>query len=291
MADTGISIDIPDELLVAARDQRLSLFIGAGFSKNISTDIPDASQLIEVAAERAQMDPRLLGLHARGDYMLAAEYLEIVGGLRSALSQLEQKINNSKFSVEKSRPHIQLTELKSTNIFTTNWDSWIEKAFLKQRKPFELVRAPADLLKNPQQADVRGLHRHRIIKYHGDFAIPESVVFSMRSYFARILNHSVLDSILETDIFANSLLFVGYSFSDPNLRLVWQRILRQRAELDEIAMRAVPKSFILSNDVNPIMTAWLQQLGIAVIPVDPTPTKLAASIEYLFDRLIGAQKG
>ena len=294
MTDTGVKIDIPEQLIQAARNRKISLFVGAGFSRNISPTIPDASRLVEFAAQHAKIDKRLLNLHAKGDYMLVAEYLGITGVLRNALATLENQIQDKSYDVSKSRLHVQLTEIDFDNIFTTNWDNWIEKAFEYCKINFDVVRIPAELVNNKvrdNRSDYGRDRATRIIKYHGDFQYPDSIVFTMSSYFSRILEHSPFNSILETDFFSNSFLFLGYSFSDPNLRLIWYRLLRQRSALSQDTIRQIPKSFIVSNDVNPIMTAWLSELGIGVIQVNPIPSKLASSLEFLLDKIIGAQHG
>src|SRR5689334_21970176 len=129
MTDTGIKVDIPSALIEAARARSLNLFIGAGFSKNVSHDIPSANQVILIAARYAGIDDRLLSIHANDDYMLVAEYLEIEGALQQAIAELERVLHDKAYLVTASRPHIQLTQMECSTIFTTNWDWWIEKAF------------------------------------------------------------------------------------------------------------------------------------------------------------------
>ncbi len=293
MPGTGVRLRIPEALLEAASNRRLVPFIGAGFSKNISPDIPDASCLIEIAARTTGIDPRLLRIHSDNDYMIAAEYLELAGTLNDAVADLNRLIHDGKYSVEASRPHIQLTEIQCTTIFTTNWDHWIERAFEKTGVSLHTVREAADLLAAshtlscPSYPDASTT----LIKYHGDINHQGSIVFSIRSYFDRILERSPLDTVFEAESLSKSLLFIGYSFSDPNLRLLWYKLLRHRQALaSKWRDTEFPKSFLIATGRNPLFVRWLARLGIQVIDVDPTPAKLKDSIEQLLDAVIGAQR-
>jgi hypothetical protein len=294
MPDTGVRVRAPSKLLDAARNRRLSLFVGAGFSKNISKNIPDASRLIEFAAKHAEIDRRFLEVYSSGDYMLVAEYLEIEKKLGRALRDLETAIHSNEFSVENSRPHIQLTELDVSSIYTTNWDHWIERAFEFSGAEFDAIRSSSDLLCASnflnQPTQFQRSRVPKIIKFHGDFEYSDEIVFTLQSYFSRIVERTPLEALLEVDMFANSFLFVGYSFSDPNLRLIWHKMLKQRAEIAQKNDVDFPTSFLVSDSENPLTAKWLSKLSIEVIPVDPGPSKMSASIEALLDELIGAQR-
>lgn len=301
MSDTGIRLQTPAELLRFARERKLALFLGAGFSKNISSDIPAASSLIKVAARHAHMDERLLALHASNDYMLVAEYLQIKRELDSVLGELSTLIHEKKYRIQDSRPHIQLTEIDCSSIFTTNWDYWIERAFDSVSKPFRVLRDIADLVSQSRPPMGHGASRSgggkkfypetSIVKFHGDIHSPASIVFSIRTYFDRIIERTALDSLLETELYTKSFLFIGYSFSDPNLRLIWYKLLRQKRILENINPSAVfPPSYIVTNGNNPIVEGWMGYLGITPIRVDPSPEKLKSSVEKLLDEIIGAQR-
>lgn len=304
MTDTGIQVDTPADLLKSAKDRRLVLFLGAGFSKNISPSIPDASHLISIAARHARIEGRLLATHASNDYMLVAEYLQIQHKLDDAIFELAALIHDKAFSVQSSRPHIQLTEIDCSAIFTTNWDSWIERAFEHQRLPYAVIRDIADLVAprpsnahgaGPQRPKLRSRTRvfpeTAIAKYHGDLKSPQSIVFSIRSYFDRIIERSALDSLLENELFTKSFLFIGYSFSDPNLRLIWYKLLHQKRLLERIGSSATfPTSYLVTSGYNPVFNEWMLHLGIVPISLDPTPDKLKPSVEKLLDDIIGAQR-
>lgn len=297
MSDTGIRLVTPVPLLEFARQRRLVLFLGAGFSKNISPNIPDASKLISIAASHAKFDERLLAIHASNDYMLVAEYLEHQRTLDNVIVDLASRIHDTKYMVRDSRPHIQVTEIDTSSIFTTNWDNWIERAFDHRHKPYKIIRDIADLV-SPQDADGSAVKKRSrtgskkvyrtplIVKYHGDISNTSSIVFSIRAYFDRIIERNALDSLLESELYTKSFLFIGYSFSDPNLRLILYRLLRQKRN----SKAKFPPSFIVTNGDNPIVHAWMTHLGISPINVDSAPEKLKPSVEKLLDDIIGAQQ-
>jgi len=289
-----INFTIPQELKNYARQRDLILFIGAGFSKNISAELPLGGQLIGQIAKVIGMDERLLSAHTGGDYQILAEYLLHTDMYNIVIQELESAINNRILSVESSRAHNLLTELETELIFTTNWDFWIEKAFSENKKSLRVIRKPSDLIHRVSHSVKNNSDNTQcptLIKYHGDFSDPSTLVFSVGSYLDRVIEESPYDIVLGNALLSKSVLFLGYSFSDLNLRLIWYKLLRHRRKLYEAGGREeMPKSYIFAMWQNPISEAWLKRIGIHTIHPDPDPRKSGVSLESLLDLLVEAQK-
>ena len=68
-----------------------------------------------------------------------------------------------------------------------------------------------------------------LYKFHGALEKPETVVFCKEDYKTRMINRDLsslnpLDVQLMADTIAKGILFVGYSFNDPNIKLIFEHI-------------------------------------------------------------------
>jgi hypothetical protein len=63
----------------------------------------------------------------------------------------------------------------------------------------------------------------RIIKFHGDFDDDASLVLTETDFHDRLAFDSPLDVRFRADALGSTLLFIGYSMSDPNIRLLLHR--------------------------------------------------------------------
>lgn len=284
MSQTGVAVQIPTDLLIAGKEQNLCPFIGAGFSKNVDVRIPSAVDLNKIAAGCLGMDSDLLDAQSNGDYQLVAEYLITQKKFGKAALELDRAFHDKAFDVRKSDPHIQLTLLNVPSIFTTNWDSWIERAFTEMERPIRTVVRPSDY------SDKSNKEGPYLFKLHGDISIQDSLVYSISSYYERMSNESAFDIWLSEAIFHRSFLFMGYSFYDPNLRLLWYRIkaLMERTQGRDPYIK-FPKSFFVSNTNNKLLRSWLSQIGVEMIVVNSQKSRIKDSITYILEKLISAQ--
>lgn len=285
MPQTGVSVDIPTELLKAAHEQRVCPFIGAGFTKNVDARIPSAVGLNEVAADCLEMDAGLLEAQSNGDYQLVAEYLISNKKFGAAVLKLDREFHSSRFDVGNSEPHLHLARLKTSAIFTTNWDHWIEKAFSELKRPIKPIILPSDYVDTKDIKDAPFL-----FKLHGDVTMKETLVYSISSYYERMANPNIFDIWLSEAVFNKTFLFVGYSFYDPNLRLLWYRMktLIDRARLLDRNV-TFPKSYFISTTNNKLLRSWLHQIGIDLIVIDGHEARIQATIGKIFADLVSAQ--
>ena len=215
------SPQIPDELrpyLDTIADRLLSghaaVMIGAGFSKNAISqgsgpEFPDWSQMGDRFFERLHgrppgPDDKYLQIPALAHQVEAAFGRPALDQmLRDAIPDLQN---------EPSPLHIALLDLPWSDVFTTNYDTLLERArrsVISQR--YDLVLKPDDLTHS---------NRPRIIKLHG--SLPSERPFNItdedyRRYpqvFAPFVN-AVRQALLE-----NTLCLIGFSGDDPNF-LQW----------------------------------------------------------------------
>jgi hypothetical protein len=252
-----------DEIIAAAKKKKLIPFIGAGFSKNLN--LPTLDDLITIMATELKWSPDILKL--QGDFYQIAEYYSAcTGSISSLRSKLDNMFNSSEIVIENSEIHSLLVKLNAPIIYTTNWDSWIEKSYAQANKPFQAIRGINDIinLKN----DIT-----QIVKFHGDFKNnDDDLVFTETSYFKRLNFESPLDIKLRSDILGKSVIFIGYSFTDINMRFLWFKLVKLIEETCGSAKKKYPKSFIVSMNYNPLLEDIYDNSNVKVVnlpEIDP----------------------
>lgn len=255
---------IPSELETAAREKLIVPFIGAGFSRALG--LPNWGELVSKIASDIGFDPEIAALY--GDYLQLAEYYFLQKGSIGPLrSDLEHVFNNPGIDVASSRAHMLLTELKCSSIYTTNWDNLIERAFDAKGLSINKI-VTVDHLK---KADP---HCTSIVKFHGDFTDDNSIVFTESSYFNRMDFESPLDIRLRSDMLSHTLLFIGYSLSDFNVRYMWFKLQKLLASQKTVTRR-LPYAYIVLTNANPIFEAICASREIGVLILDGKDTQAA----------------
>lgn len=250
----AVSMSPVQELVHALRDRRAILFAGAGVS--INAGLPPWRELIARMGKEFGFDEGLrYGLGV--DYPVLAEYYRLrqgsIGPLRSWMDRnwcvSEQRIRESKV-------HELIVQLDFPIIYTTNYDRNLEVAYTLYDRDFIKVINARDMAKT-----VEGVTQ--IIKFHGDFDDDQSLVITESDYFKRLSFDSPLDIKFRSDSFGKTILFIGYSMHDMNIRLLlhrlWQTWKQSGYEKDR------PQSFVFMIERNPVEEAVLNQWGIRVL--------------------------
>jgi hypothetical protein len=127
----------------------------------------------------------------------------------------------------------------------------------------------------------------QIVKFHGDFDDDQSIVIAETDYLDRLSFESPLDIKFRSDALGKTILFVGYSLSDLNIRFLLHRLWKTwQASGYE---RDRPRSYVFMMRPNAIEEAVLDQWGIRVITGDPRQTETA--LESFLTQLVAAVEG
>lgn len=214
-------IDQVRDALWARQGTGASVMVGSGFSKNSLNVRPDADgpPLLHVVAEamHKRLYPRInaKGAQANGAESVAAEripslaqeYKTAFG--RGNLHQLLQQLIRDD-DLKSGEAHIRLLQLPWSDVFTTNWDTLLEKtrAHVLDRT-FSVVR---------DMDEIPLAHKPRIVKLHGSLPAQFPLIFTEEDYrtyptkFAPFVN-TVQQAMMET-VFC----LIGFSGNDPNFR-------------------------------------------------------------------------
>ena len=239
------------QLVEAVRERRCILFAGAGVS--MSVGLPSWSELIRHMRKELGLDAA--STHA--GYQALAEYYRLSQGSIGALrSWMDRTWSVSEERVRDSRIHQRIVELDFPIVYTTNSDNNLEVAYRLHGREFIKVVNARDLTRAPD-----GLPQ--IIKFHGDFEDDQSLVIAETDYFDRLAFDSPLDIKFRADTLGRTILFVGYSMSDLNIRLMLHRLWRMWRHSGREKDR--PPSFVFTPERDPVRDAVLEQWGIGVL--------------------------
>jgi hypothetical protein len=252
-----------DELLDAHRTGKLMLFVGAGVSANLG--LPSWGELIGHIANELGYDPKIFSTY--GNHLALAEfYKKKKGSLGALRSWMDREWHKPTTDIKTSDIHRLITEGKFSRIYTTNYDRWLEYAHDAYGVGYDKIASVADLV------SVRDGHR-QIIKFHGDFDSDDSIVLDETSYFQRLNFDTPLDIKLRNDVLGSSVLFIGYSLNDLNIRLLFYKLTEMWNRSTLASAR--PKSYIFVNRPNPVAEEVLRHWGIEMIDSEEDDPKKA----------------
>ena len=245
---------VPHELALAVKERRAILFAGAGLSMNVG--LPSWQEFINRMGEELGLDTENL-LGPATSYHTLAEYYRIrqgsIGALRSWMDR-NWKVSDEK--VRASKMHALIVELEFPIIYTTNYDRNLEAAFAAHRCDFVKVANARDIAKTREGVA-------QIVKFHGDFDDDDSLVITETDYFNRLAFDSPLDIKFRSDALGKTVLFIGYSMTDLNIRLLLHNVWRTWQTSGYAKDR--PKSFVFMARPNPMQKAILEQWGITAL--------------------------
>jgi len=244
-----------EDLANAIHEGQVILFVGASVSRKLG--LPSFRELIDHLAKDIGYDPDIYGLF--GDDLALAEYYRIQKGTIGPLRSRLDREWHAKVDIGTSRIHELIIQLKCRIIYTTNYDRWLENAHEYYHIPYQKVVSVGDI---PNLKE----NRVQIVKFHGDFDDDESIVLTETSYFERLSFESPLDIKLRADALGRTILFIGYSLADINIRYLLYKIHIQWEKSGFAKIR--PKSYIFFPRPNPVQEKILKERGITAFVSD-----------------------
>ncbi|CAI8400327.1 MAG: Uncharacterised protein [Flavobacterium sp. SCGC AAA160-P02] len=247
---------ISEDLIDDIKNQRVILFAGAGTSMNLG--LPSWSKLIEHMAD--EMGYEKEKFKTLGNYLELAEFYKIKkGSLGSLRSWMDTHFHSNSIQIQKSNIHKLIVDLEFHKIYTTNYDRWFEIAYDYYGKSYDKICSIYDFTQTRSNTP-------QIIKYHGDFDDDSSIILTETSFFNRLSLDSPLDMKLKSDSLGKSILFIGYSLSDIDIRLLLYKL--QLIWGNSIETNMQPRSYIFLSNNNPIQKTVLESRNIKVMVND-----------------------
>ncbi len=262
---------INESTLIENYSNRLSagqaaLFIGAGMS--VQSGIVDWKKLLSQPAEQIGID-----VNEFPDLPLLAEYCAQNLG-RNVL--IQTILDNIYGNVKLSESHRILAKFPIHEIWTTNYDDLLEKAFEEIQIPIDVRRRDTDYLSSNPKAKVY------INKMHGDINAKEEIIITSSDYESYWNSHNIMATRFLNVAAESTLLFLGIGFTDPNFRHIMSNLKSRfgTAVRTHYAIMLKPSH---SNSQFKYFVQNLSKYGIRIVLAD-TPEDISRILKVILDR-------
>lgn len=197
-------------------ENNVAVFAGAGMSKSAGY-VSWADLLREIAEEVG------LSVDKEHDLISIAQYHvnENAGGKAKIKRKILEEFAQE---AESSENHKILARLPITTFWTTNYDTLIEDSLKTANKIVDVKHQLKQLANTRPKRDVV------IYKMHGDVHHPADAILTKEQYESYYKTHEHFITALSGDLISKTFLFIGFSFSDPNLDYVLSRLNIQFGE-------------------------------------------------------------
>lgn len=215
-----------------ANSNKLIVFVGAGVSCNVE-GMPDWIALIDKMAEAIKYSKcsvcrkktkdcyktcKLRYSYSTDEYLKIPQY--VYNKSRKLYKQvLLDNIRDMDVNAPLSNA---IVELEPAHIITTNYDKLIEKCESAKQDNFEVIVNDRDLLNSEKNK--------YIIKMHGDVEYPETIVLKEADYLEYSQKHVLIEMFVKSLLADHTILFLGYSLNDYNIKLIisWINYIRMQ---------------------------------------------------------------
>ena len=197
-----------DDYVHELEEENAAVFIGAGFS--VSAGFVNWRDLLRPLAKE-------LGLNVDEEYdlvSLAQYYFNGFG--RNKINQ--QLINEFPANREPTDSHLLLSRLPIDTYWTTNYDRLIEQALKQNGKIADAKYTVKQLATTTPRRDAV------VYKMHGDIEHPDKAILIKDDYEKYALEYTPFINALSGDLVSKTFLFLGFSFTDPNLDYILSRV-------------------------------------------------------------------
>ncbi|HDR15396.1 MAG TPA: hypothetical protein ENN79_07955 [Desulfobacteraceae bacterium] len=249
--------DVPDsirpflnEIATSLWARRAAVMVGAGFSKSAGDEFPDWNQLGDLLYQKAhgvKPDP------AKQKYLnvlrLAEEVQAAIG--RPALENLIRS-NIPDLDNEPSSLHVELLELLWVDVFTTNYDTLLERASAKV-----VIRRYEPVV---NKEDIPYAIKPRIVKLHGSFPSDRPFIITEEDYRRYPHDYAPFVNTVQQALLENTFCLIGFSGDDPNF-FHWIGWIR-----DNLGREKMQKIYLVGVfDLSIASLQLLAQRGIVVV--------------------------
>lgn len=198
-----------DRYVKELRENNAAVFIGAGFSK--SAGFVDWKGLLRGIADELELD-----INKEYDLVALAQYYCNKNQNRSVINDAIFEEFSKETIIDEN--HYIIARLPIFTYWTTNYDSLIEDALTEAQRV-------VDVKYNNKHLSVTKPHRDAIVyKMHGDKSNPDETILIKDDYERYYRKHAQFITALSGDLISKTFLFLGFSFTDPNIDYILSRI-------------------------------------------------------------------
>lgn len=187
----------------AMLNKKLVVFVGAGVS--IESGMPSWRDSIQSIVEKLGVSNNEV------DYLKVPQFYYKSRGKKEYV-ELMREIFKYDENLEISDTHRNIIKLNAHTVITTNYDNLIEKAAAENSEFIQVISQDKDLPYRTVEKE--------LIKMHGDFQ-HNNFVLKENDYLHYSKNFKLIEAYIKSLIATNVVLFLGYSFNDPDVKQIF----------------------------------------------------------------------
>jgi hypothetical protein len=191
-------------------EENVAIFAGAGMSAEVG--FVNWAELLRPIAEELGLD-----VDKEHDLVTLAQYhCNDNGNNRSQLNQ--RLIEEFSREAVETENHLILSRLPIRTFWTTNYDKLIEQSLVSVGKIPDVKYTKDQLAHTKPKRDAL------VYKMHGDVEHPNKAVLTKDDYEKYHVKMEQYLSALKGDLISKTFIFIGFSFTDPNLDYILSRV-------------------------------------------------------------------
>jgi len=234
-------------------DGRAAILIGAGFSRNAkpltskARKFPMWNDLGDIFYESVYCEKNV---DKYSNVLKLGDEVQAAFGRATLDKLIMDHVPDKEY--EPSKLHVSLLSLPWIDVFTTNYDTLLERACVNvDSRKYDIV-----LNKN----DLMNAERPRIIKLHGSFPSERPFIVTEEDYRKYPLKNSPFVNTVQQSLIENTLCLIGFSGDDPNF-LNWIGWIR-----DNLGAENSPKIYLIGLfSFNEAQRKLLEKRNISIV--------------------------
>ncbi|MBL8822799.1 MAG: SIR2 family protein [Planctomycetia bacterium] len=251
----------PNALICELAERRCAIFLGSGASagsKGIGgVHPPDWKTFLEHLMAKMQTTSEQAiaeSLIAEKRYLEAAEVIKSDVAIADFTQFIRDELVAPKFAA--SEIHKSVLQIDPKIVLTTNYDD-IYDTYCRNGDAaagYNVCKYYDSHLVSDLRSPIR-----LIVKAHGCISNPSKIVLTRSDYFEQRLEHERFFHVLDGLFVTSTLLFIGYSLSDPDIQLVLENA-------NIAAPRAHPHYAVIPDDAHAALRkSWSKSYNIQFI--------------------------
>lgn len=202
------------KIIEASQNHSLTFFVGAGVSA--LSNVPTWKQIIDMISNKMKYE--IKDSYSSDEYLRIPQmfYYAIKKDNKKYYSLMQRCLDTT--NCQPNEVHKKLLELNPSSFITTNFDDLLEKASVQHCQSFKTIAC---------DSEVPCINGDKfILKVHGDIQ-HKNIVFKEEDYLNYSENFKLLETLLKSIFSTNTVVFIGYSLNDYNIKLIlnWTKTL------------------------------------------------------------------
>ncbi len=257
-----------------AEKNKVIIFVGSGVSRNVE-GMPSWYDLIQKMAQSINYSKCSYCQHkkenCRDTCLFMEEYstdefLKIPQYVYNKDKELYNKIlkdNIQDITIDAPLSNV-IFDINPLHIITTNYDTLLESSQNEFREQYDVIVTDKDLLNTEKNK--------YIIKMHGNLSQLETIILKEQDYLEYSQKHMLTELFIKSLLTNHTILFLGYSLSDYNVKLIISWLNYMRLQNDALNDNQKVGYILLDEEqIDITQTSYFAGVNIEVVNINKMP--------------------